>query len=493
MKAMECYRQVLTEKPDDTDALHLLGGLALAQGKFPLAEKLIGLAHQLNPTSAAISGNLALVYRATGRYDDAYHLLHAGLSYAPHDERLNTLVGNVLCDLRRYDEAIEKFLCVTRQHPQAVEAWQGLAHAAYRVANIPAAQQAIQAALALSPQAPHLLNGQAQIEQSCGHEETAEKIWRALVANNAEPQMRINLGLLLMRQGQWAEGFHLFSARVDLAAVFPHMPVWHGEPVGEKSLLVHGEQGLGDTLQFLRFLPALLGRAKRVCVTVPPSLLKLATRTVPGVEFFPLSPTPPVADVQTSLMSLPHHLGLAGPEALKNFPPLLRADDAQTRAWAEKLGNFPRPWVGLVWAGNPHHLHDQLRSIPQHLFLTCLPQHFSGTFFSLQVGRADDGALAQHTPRVVTLAHALTDYDATAALATHLDLMIAVDTSVAHAAASLHRPTWLLLHHDPHWCWHGRGAESAWYPSLTLFRQTAPQHWPPVLDNIRHALNNFSS
>jgi hypothetical protein len=246
------------------------------------------------------------------------------------------------------------------------------------------------------------------------------------------------------------------------------------------------EQGLGDTLQFLRFVPAVAARAREVVLQVQRELVELAGELPANCRVLPLDAPAPATDWQCSLLSVPAALRTVLADLAP--PARLSVDAGKARHWRERLDTVPGRKVGLVWSGNPVHKNDRHRSIPLAAFrqLACDGVHF----VSLQpeVRERDRATLAQW-PALQHFGGDLGSFADTAALLQSLDLVVTVDTSVAHLAASLGRPTWILLPFNPDWRWLQEREDTPWYPGARLFRQQRPGDWDSVLQRVRGALD----
>jgi len=266
-------------------------------------------------------------------------------------------------------------------------------------------------------------------------------------------------------------------------------PVWRGDaPLEGKTILLHAEQGLGDTLQFLRYVPLVAARGAEICLEVQPSLLPLLAGYPGTASVLARGETLPPVDFHCPLLSLP----LAFSTGLDSIPapvPYLHAPGDRVARWRELTGPARGPRVGLVWAGNPGHANDRNRSIPFTLFRPICAPLAGVQFFNLKIeaSQADAVALAG-TPGIVDHSAMVRDFADTAALVAQMDLVISVDTSVAHLAGALGKPVWLLLPFSPDWRWLLDRDDSPWYPSMRLIRQTRIGEWNAVLNRVRREL-----
>ena len=456
-EAEALYRRVLAQAPGHPDALHFLGLLAHQAGNHAAAVELIGAALRVIPEHAQCHLHLGLAMQSLGRLDEALACFERALSLNPGLVAALNNRGNALQALGRFDEAI----------------------AAYRQS------------LAQCPDDPDMLNNLGHALDAAG--QPAEAIASFQRAQALRPQFAAalcNEGVAHLRQGDFVAGWRLFEWRhraLDARLVREYRePLWLGDqPLTGKTLLIHHEQGLGDTIQMLRYVPELAARGARVLIEVPAALEALA-RSVAGepvvvAEGLPLPPF----DLQCPMMSLP----LACGTTLATIParmPYLAATPASRAAWAARLGPATGRRIGLVWSGSPGHQNDRLRSIPLSLFAPLLK--LSAEFHALQREyRADDRQLLPQlglrdwSPQLTSLAD-------TAGLVDQLDLVITVDTAVAHLAGALGKPVWLLLPVPADYRWLLDRTDSPWYPTMQLYRQRAGGDWASVLDAVTTAL-----
>jgi hypothetical protein len=294
-----------------------------------------------------------------------------------------------------------------------------------------------------------------------------------------------NLGLTLLLKGQLAEGFKQMQWRFktpEMRSFRPKLaqPLWDGSDLPGQQILLYGEQGLGDIIMFSRYAPLVASRGARVLLMVPPPLVSLM-QTLDGVEsVIPATQPLPDFDVHAPLMSLPMIFG-HDESTIPSKAPYLRADPVRAEAWKSRLADhLHQRAVGLAWAGNPKHRNDRNRSVPPAQ-LAPLAAVQSVAWVSLQ-----KEASSSDRPNLPLLdwTSQLSDFADTAALIHNLDLVITVDTAVAHLAGAIGKPTWLLLPYVPDWRWMLNRADSPWYPSMRLFRQTQRGDWSAPVQTI---------
>ena len=394
--------------------------------------------------------------------------------------------GN-LAEARHY---YEQALALEPEYPEALN---NLANILRAEGELTRAKQYYQQALALKPNYEQAYNGLAVTLQELGEWTAALDYFRKAVEINPDFSLgHYNASLLYLLLGQYRQGFEEYEWRLSLAnhQLDDHkLPVWASEEPANRRILVIAEQGAGDTLQFIRFLPMLQQRGAYVILECPPGLKRLLAG-FRGVDEVVARGQEVTADCYVPLMSLPHRLGVT----LENLPadiPYLYPEPEQLGVWQERMYARDGFKVGIVWSGNPLHENDRNRS--------CLLQDLEPllgmegvTYFSLQKGeRASQLPPLQERYRIESLDSDLQDYADTAAAICCLDLLITVDTSVAHLAGALGRPVWLMLPHAPDWRWLLERDDSPWYPGMRLFRQPSSGNWRAISAQVRDELGNF--
>ncbi|WP_052213692.1 tetratricopeptide repeat protein [Belnapia sp. F-4-1] len=441
-----------------------------------------------DPAVADAANNAGVLLRRQGAQAAALRRYRQALAAMPDHADAGWNLGRLLLDQGEADEAFLHLRRAAALRP-GWERWHGLGQACQARGDLAGAEAAYRDALVAKPDAVEALNNLGTTLQAMGQLEAALPLLdRALALAPDHADLRYNRSLLLMLMGRWAEGWREHEWRWRAPGFLSPRrrfgsPAWDGSPI-EGTLLLHWEQGLGDTIQFLRYIEAARRRAGRLVLEVQPPLLPLL-HDLPGADLvLPAgSPLPPHA-AHAPLLSLPHLLGEPMPSPTR---PYLFAEAGGAARWSARLRG-EGPLVGLVWAGNPRHANDRNRSIPFGLLAPLL--HRAGLrWVSLQVGpRAADLATAEAGTRVIDAAPALTDFAETAAALAQIDLLIAADTAVAHLAGALGRPCWLLLPHAPDWRWGRQDNQCCWYESLRLWRQPAPGDWASVIEEIAASL-----
>ena len=453
----------------------------------------------METATPALSAPAAALGRAHALFvqkRDADALPHARRAVAALPRRADawTLLGIVQQRLGQPRAAEAAYREAIRVQPHYADAWTNLGNLLRDRNDRPGSLLAFQQALRLAPHAPEPAYDLGVALERFGLWEGALAAFQAAV--ECDPQhvdAHWNSALCLLRAGRFEEGFREYEWRFRRGEPAPRdcaQPVWDGSPLQYRTILVWAEQGFGDALQFLRFLPALARLGGRVVLEVPDGLQGLAAR-IPGVASVSVrGTTPPTFDTHVALMSLPHVLGLVPSPA---DAPYLAARDALAWQWRDRLaasGHRPGREVafGLVWAGNPalRNSHERSPGFDTVRPLLDVP----GTrCFSLQKGAGCE-QLAGLAPssRFVDLQREIAHFDDTAAIIANLDVVVTCDTAVAHLAGALGKPVFVMLPHSPDWR-HGLDPDtSPWYPSMRLFRQSTQGDWTDVVARVSRAL-----
>lgn len=348
-----------------------------------------------------------------------------------------------------------------------------------------AAREALEPLLNATPPVPEAWNLRGLIAQDELDLAGAKASFRrALELAPAFPEAHFNLGLALLLEGDYANGWTEFEWRTrrpgyqDYANHPFGMPRWQGESLAGRTLLVHAEQGQGDTIQFARFLESYAGEGATIDVFCHRPLVSLMSR-VPGVRHAMASlEERPRHDFHAPILDLGARR-LISPDATHWRKAYLAPLPERRAKWSDEIRGVPRPRVGIAWKGSPLHANDRNRSLTPDLAAR-LAQGAAG-FVNLQT---DNGAFDAGGRMVVDAGSRITDWEDTAAIIDALDLVIAVDTAVAHVAGALGKPVWTLLPYSPDWRWGLHGESTAWYPSMRLVRQARPGDWVPVIERI---------
>jgi tetratricopeptide (TPR) repeat protein len=497
-EAEQLYREILSADSRQFDALHMLGVIRHQQSRNSDALALIERALQLRPGSILARGNLGVVLLGLKRFEEALAAFDAVLAATPEDEQAHNNRGNVLQGLKRYDEALACYDRALALRPDFVLAHNNRGNAMLELQRCDEAIACYDRALALMPDYPEALRNRAAALQALNRYEDALADYQRVLAfdpGDADAQWSESLAHLCL--GDFAAGLPKFEARWRTSdssgrAPFPH-PLWLGEtPLAGRTILLHAEQGLGDTLQFVRYAPLVAGRGGDVVLAVHHEIKSLVMG-MPGVRavFAEGEPLPPF-ELRCPLLSLP----LAFGTSVQTIPaqiPYLEAPSERLARWADRLPRGSGLRVGVAWSGNPEQRNDFKRSLTfdQLSPLWDIP---GIEFVSLQKDvRITDVATLRRRSSVTDLSSELADFADTAAAMAQLDLVISVCTSTAHLAGALGRPLWVMLPFSADWRWLVGREDSPWYPSARLFRQSQPGDWAGVIERVANELRRHTA
>ena len=465
----------------------------LAAGKLDDSAKAFAEAAKLRPDWWEAWARLASVHDARKDWSASIPAYERALKLRPQSPQVLCNLGMAYLARRNYTDALRCFAQASVLPPPIPEVFNGLGVACKALNRPTEAIEAFRKALALRP---------TELDWRCNLGNTYAALHRFEEAHAAYNQVlqlkpgdgaaRFGKSLAHLVCGQFKEGFALYESRWEselrgCKRAFLK-PEWDGETsLAGKTILAHCEQGLGDTIQFVRYVRLLTERNAKVWLEVQPSLVDLC-KTIPGdITVFAEKSAPDSYDLTCSLLSLPRLLKTT----LTTVPsacPYLFADSAKIAAWRERLATSPGPRIGLVQSGNPHHTNDHNRSIPLAVFSPIF-EAFHGSLFILQkeLSQPDRAFLAER-PLATHIGAEFTDFTDTAAAIETLDLVISADTSVVHLAGALGKPVFLFLPFSPDWRWLLDRPDSPWYPSVQIFRQPAPGEWGPAIEAVKREL-----
>ena len=497
-------------------------------GQMGEALRLLSSAVKINPRVPDALFNLANVLHALKRDADALDCLDKALALNPADPQTLLNRASALLSMQRPQEALANLDAVLATQPRNGAALLSRGVARAGVGRHAEALEDFNAAIASSPGNPTALynrgntllqlgepaqaladfdrvlgavpqhrlawnNRGRALEMLNRHDEAAASYGKAIALDKDYADAHFNLALTLLAVGQLAQGFAEYEWRWKRTGVTDRRrdyrrPLWLGDfPLGRKTILLHAEQGLGDSIQFARYASMLANAGARVILEVQPEL-KTLLGGLPGIASCHARGEPlPAYDFQCPLGSLP--LALKTTAATVPAPiPYVAADAARVEAWRAVIEAMPGKRVALAWAGHVHHINDANRSVALAALEPLLTQD-GVSFVSIQHElRANDADILARHGHVTHLGGQFADMADTAAVMALVDLVIAVDTSVAHLAAAMGRPTWVVLPFTPDWRWTLSGERSPWYPQARLFRQPAMGDWASVVANLRGAL-----
>jgi len=457
-EAFVVCREALRIKPDFPEAYITLGNVLADQGQFDGAIAAAGEALRLRPDYALAFNNLGVYLHSKGQLEESIATARQAIRLDRGFPEFHNNLGRALQDQGKLEEAIAERREAIRLKPDYAEAHNDLGNALRDIGQPDESIAALRRSVQLMP------------DYALGH-------W--------------NLALSLLLQGDFIQGWREYEWRWRWDGFSSpcrnfSQPLWNGEKLNGKTILLYAEQGMGDAIQFARYIPRVARRVGCVVVECQPPLKRLLSR-IPSVQTVVTEGEPlPPFDVQCPLLSLP----LAFRTDLNSIPasvPYLKPDRKQSAMWKKRLAaKYPHRRIGLAWAGSAMHKKDRTRSLELSKLvpLAAIP---GTSFFSLQTGEAGK----QVPPAEMTLhdfTAELNDFADTAALLNNLDLVITVDTAVAHLAGAMGKPVWVLVSYAPDWRWLLHREDSPWYPTMRLFRQTSIGDWANVIQRVANSL-----
>jgi tetratricopeptide (TPR) repeat protein len=501
-QAMKLCQEALTADPENADGHHLLGVIASQLGHADVALHHLGRALTGRPQDAAVHGDIGSVYRVLRRPAEARASLETALRLDPDSASTRNDLGIVLAEQGLLAEALPHFQAAVALDPKLARGHYNLGRVLGGLDRLDDAIACYREALRLDPGYVNARNNIGiELTRMARYDEALAELDEALRIDPENAAAHANRAVLLLRLGRFAEGFveYEWRWRTQPPKSPPRdfaQPPWAGEDLRAATLMLHAEQGFGDSLQFCRFAPLIARRCAKVYLEVPRPLLRLLRQSlagenlevIPRLNDFPATQGLPRTDYHCPLLSVPRVLGTT----LDDVPATvsyLAADATVAAAWSQRLRDLPGRKVGLVWAGLPQYADDAHRSLPLAR-LAPLGTVSGVTLVSLQTGAA--AAHAGAVPPGMTLhdvSAGLRDFADTAALVSALDLVISVDTAAAHLAGALGQPVWLLNRFDTDWRWMTDRADSPWYPTMRIFRQPRRGDWDSVISQVCAELN----
>ncbi len=474
-EALAACDEALAQNPHLPHALRCKADALMKLSRPKQAAETYRLALALMPDSSDCHAGLAEACFTLGRHEAALEAFEAAIKRDDQRPALYSGKGMALHLLRRFPEALAAFDSALALEPEHAYAFNNRGATLIELGRLAEAEAMFRRCVELRPD---FLPAQRNLAKLMGDQRRYGEMFDlysdAVSQQPGDPESHFGRAVSLLQRGHFAEGWRDYEARLHLHNAKIHHPSiaprWNGEPCNH--LLVTWEQGLGDTIQFSRFLAPAKARAARVTLLVQQPLLRLFKQCEPAITVVSSPETTP--DAQIQLLSLPALL-------LGDIPPpqRLRADPALRAEWQKRLGPRSRPRVGLVWRGNPAHANDRARSIDPVELLPLLGAECD--YIALQPGHSIDDKYALRRSSIRLFENEITDFADTAALLDQMDWVISVDTAVAHLAGAMGKECWLLLPYNPDWRWQLDRGDSPWYPALRLFRQTAIGDWQPAI------------
>jgi tetratricopeptide (TPR) repeat protein len=502
-RAEQCYRQALGINPLFVDALGNLGIVLKAQGQRLEAGACFRRALEINPNYFLALNNLAILHAEAGQLNEAEAWFREIIRGYPGQASAHYNLGNLLLERGQLDEAIPCFSQALRLNPNYADAYCNLGNCYKDQGNLPEAAQCYRSALGIKPNDAECHGNLANVLKDQGElAEAAAEYEQALLYEPNHANVRLNRALLRLLQGEFERGWPDYEFRWHVLGTPARQfvqPIWDGTSLLGRTILLYAEQGLGDTIHFIRYAALVKNMGATVIFESPPALVPLL-KAVPGVDvLIPSGQALPFFHCRAPLLSLPGLLGTT----LTTVPaevPYVTADRQRVLDWQEEIrraaqrqaADFDKTLkIGIVWQGNPAHKDDRYRSFALTQ-LEPLARRPQVTLVSLQKGPGTEQIAALGGRfAVVDLGDRLDKDGAfldTAAIMKNLDLVVAVDSAVAHLAGALGVPIWLATSYVPDWRWLLDREDCPWYPTMRLFRQRRPGAWRDVFERMAAAI-----
>lgn len=493
--AEAAYREALRMVPDNADALNNLGTLYKEQGRLAEAEKCLRDAIGLAPEDAHPWLNLGLTLGELGRVNDSLEVLMRAVELAPAMAQAHVALADAYRSAGRLESALACYRRGLDIDADFTDAHTNLG-AALLISGRPRdAVPHFKRAAELNPGHVAVHENLVKAYLNAGQAEDAVATYRDLVAAHpGNAGIHAQYGICLLLTGRLEQGFREYEWRWKtdefVSDRFPQ-PLWDGSPLDGKTILLRAEQGLGDLIQFVRYVPLVAARGGRVVLECYAPLASLFSGLDGAEKVIVRGEQVPPFDVQVPLVSLPLIFG-GDVDSLPADVPYLKTPESNSEAWLALSGGDDGFRVGLVWAGSPDHPNDSNRSMLADLYGPLLSVPDVG-FYSLQTGdRVSQLERWDQDGRIGDLGDRIEDFADAAAAMESLDLVITVDTASAHLAGALGLAVWVLLPHVPDWRWMLEREDSPWYPTMRLFRQRAPGNWADVVERVKAALTSES-
>jgi len=493
-EALKVFDKAVQLKPDDAELWRHLADILAQLARLDRALLTFQQVLKLNPDHQHALYKSGALLNQLGRHEEAIGYLDRSNELLPHHAPTLQARAWALYHLNRWDESLAEARGAYKLDPENADTCNNIGLALWRLGRNDEGLGWFDKAIEARPNFAAAFGNKIialfhlhRFEAVFAHYDRM----KALGLSHALTDWNVSLVHLLT--GNFEAGWPGHQARLNLpSASYPKIPrpMWQGtEDIKGKTILIAADEGLGDTIQFVRYVPMLAERGARVLLVVQDPLHGLLSGMDGVLQCAPVSAvsTLPAFDFHCPISSLPLAFGTRLDTIPAAIPYLPSPASGRVQAWEDRLGARTRLRVGLVWSGRPSHMNDHNRSIPLQAFSRLLDA--DATLVSLQKElRPDDAALLRERGDIIDLTTDLTDFSETAALVSCLDLIISVDTSVAHLAGALGRPTWILLPYTPDYRWLLDRSDSPWYPSVRLFRQTESREFGSVLDRVRDEL-----
>ncbi len=491
-EALICCNKAIELNPNYAEAHNNLGALFLKTNKLEKTIVSFEKAIELKPDDPEFHSNLGSALKEIGRFDESSECCRRAILLNPNYAEAYNNLGTVLQEEGKFDESIANYKQAIKLKPDHAKAYCNLGTALQELNNTREAVLYCRRAITLDPDRAELHNNLGAILHKQEKIDDAMSCYdRAIELKTDYPEAHLNKSFALLLTGNYKEGWIENEWRLRTKAHRLrdfNKPKWDGSPLNGKTILVHAEQGFGDTIQFIRYLPMIQAQGGHVVFECHKSLKRLLRNFTGTDKIIERTPNPKIIfDTHIPALSLP---GLFGTtlDSIPSDTPYISADSGLSQLYNLMFGNDYNFKIGIVWAGNSKRKNDHIRSCTPADFKPLLDIHGT-TFYSLQKGPPSaevDNTLNEM--KIINLNNQLKDFADTAAVIDNLDLIISVDTAVVHLAGALGKPVWNLLYFAPDWRWLLNREDSPWYPEMRLFRQTKYNDWTDLFKQVKSAL-----
>jgi tetratricopeptide (TPR) repeat protein len=488
--AQSLYEDILKIQSDHSDVLHLLGVIAIQTRNFHRAVELIGKAIDVDPRNAAAYFNRGIAFKQLAKFEAALASYDGAIAIKSDYTDAHFNRGNVLRVLERFEQALASYEQAIALKPDHVEAYLNRSNVLVELRQFDAAFDGYDRTLVLKPDYAEAYLSRGNLLRYLEHfEEALASYDRAIALKPDYAEAHAFKSHTLLLCGRLENGWRELEWRWKAESASGKnrnfaAPLWLGqESIANKAILLHAEQGFGDTLQFCRYAKCVSELGARVVLEVPGTLVSLLANLAGVSQLVARGEVLPHFDYQCPLMSLP----LAFNTNLETIPRAVKyvsSDSAKAAQWRAILGEKTTPRIALVWSGSEGHKNDRNRSVSLAELIEYLPPNLQYVCLQKDVRESDKRTL-QRMPQILNFSAELNDFSDTAALCDCMDLLISVDTSVAHLGGSLGINTWVLLPLIPDWRWLLAREDSPWYPTAKLYRQRKVGDWAEVLQRVK--------
>ena len=494
-EALASFDRAIALKPDYAEAYNGRGIVLASLSRVADAIASFDRAIALKPNYAEAHNNRGLVLQDLKRLDEALVGFDAAIALKPDSAGIYNNRGVVLANRVRFDDALASYDRAIALKADYAQAHYNRGIALQEIRRFDEARAAFDRAIALKPDYAQAYNNRGALLQGMRRLDEALADFDKAISLRADfAEAYCNRSYCLLQMGRFAEGWRLHEWRNKVEQPVARrsflQPLWLGaENISGATLFVHCEQGLGDTIQFCRYGKLLKARGADVVMSVQEPLHRLLRQAEPGIRIVRQDEVPSAFDFHCPMMSLPLAFGTTL-ETIPSERRYIASDESQRQAWNARLPPPTKPRIGLVWSGNAKQKNDHNRSVG----LPALAPLFSvdAHWIALQKEfRQDDAGPLQERPQIVCFGDELKDLSDTAAVIDLVDLVITVDTGVAHLAGAMGKPTWILLSFNADWRWLLDRDDSPWYPTARLFRQDRLAAWESVVTRVHEALAEF--